>query len=346
VDTHSTPSNWQQLRQLWRNKTLNVTIKVLIFLLLGWSIYQQVFAKENAADLWAMFVQHFTSDNLYWLLLVIVLVPVNWGLEALKWRQLIRHFLDFSFWKTYQAILAGVAIGVFTPNRIGEYGGRILMVEPEYNWKAFVATLVGNFSQFMVLVCFGLLGLIYFSSTFLNMEPYVLHILLFLGICCVALMLFCFLNIDLLVPIVKRLPFINFLKKYLKHLRVLTHYSSRQLILTLCIAGLRYFVYSLQYFLMLRFFAIEVPVVAGFSGIATIYLLQTSIPLPPLVGLLARGEVALYVWGFFSSVELSILSASFTLFIINLTIPALLGAVFIVKINVLKSLGYEKHKAD
>jgi len=346
VDTPSTSSNWQRLRKLWRNRTLNISIKVLIFVLLGWSIYQQVFAKENAADLWRLFVENFTPANLPWLLLVVVLVPVNWGLEALKWRQLIRSFLDFSFWKTYQAILAGVAIGVFTPNRIGEYGGRILMVEPEYNWRAFVATLVGNFSQFMVLVCFGLLGLIRFSSTFLDLEPYVLHILLFIGLCCVLLMLFAFLNIDLLVPIVKRLPFINFLKKHLQHLKVLTHYSSKQLVLTLLIASLRYMVYTLQYYLMLRFFGIDVPLLAGLSGIATIYLLQTSIPLPPLVGLLARGEVALYVWGFFSNAELNILSASFTLFIINLTIPALLGAVFIVKINVLKSLGYEKDKAD
>lgn len=315
-------------------------------MLLGWSIYKQVFAKENAADLWLMFRQHFTWDNMHWLWLVILLVPVNWGLEALKWQQLVKHFAHFSFWKAYKAILAGVTVGVFTPNRVGEYGGRILLVEPEHNWKAFVATLVGSFSQFMVLVCFGLLGLIYFASHFLALEPYVLHILLFLGLCCIVLMLFCFFNIRLLIPVVSRLPFIKFLKKYLKHLKVLTHYSFKQLMLTLWIATLRYLVYTLQYYFMLLFFDITVPIGAGLSGIATIYLLQTSIPLPPLVGLLARGEVALYVWGFFSTADLSILSATFTLFIINLTFPALLGAIFIVKINVLKSLGYEKARTD
>ena len=69
--------------------------------------------------------------------------------------------------------------------------------------------------------------------------------------------------------------------------------------------------------------------------------MQTSIPLPPVVGLLARGPVALKVWSTFHDIPIDILSATFTLFIINLTIPAVIGAGFILQTNVMKSLGYQ-----
>jgi hypothetical protein len=75
-------------------------------------------------------------------------------------------------------------------------------------------------------------------------------------------------------------------------------------------------------------------------------LLQTAIPLPPIVGLLARGEVALKIWGISSQNDLSILAATFTLWVINLIIPALIGLVFILRLNFLKSLGYQQKSAD
>jgi len=98
----------------------------------------------------------------------------------------------------------------------------------------------------------------------------------------------------------------------------------------------------MQYFLMLRYFGIAVGPIEGLTGIATIYLFQTSIPLPPLMGLVARGELAIFIWGNFSANEINILAATFALWIINIIIPALIGTIFIGNINILKSLGYGK----
>jgi len=88
---------------------------------------------------------------------------------------------------------------------------------------------------------------------------------------------------------------------------------------------------------------VDVPFGAAFAGIATIFLVQTGIPLPLAGSLLARAEIALFMWGTFDANELSILAATFGLFIINLALPALLGAVFIVKINEPKTIDYEKN---
>ena len=103
--------------------------------------------------------------------------------------------------------------------------------------------------------------------------------------------------------------------------------------------------YSVQFFFLLKFFGIDAPFLEALAGIATVFLVQTSVPLPPVMGLLTRGQVALFVWGFFGGNEISVLASTYSLFVINLVLPSLFGAVFILKTNVLKSLGYEKDNA-
>jgi hypothetical protein len=327
------------VKKILQHTYLNFLIKFLITALLIWTIYAQVFAKENITDIWQTFVDHFTFPNLYWLVAVLFLVPFNWGFETLKWGELIKSFSNISFWRAYRAILAGVTVSLFTPNRIGEYGGRILMVKPENNWKAIVATLVGSMSQLMILLTFGLIGAVYFSAQFLNPEAYILKSVVVLGLIFIALLIMCFFNIDLLIPLIKRLPYAEKLKKYVKHVQVLRNYSNEILASVLFYSLLRYATYTTQYFLILQFFGIEVPILAAFAGIATIFLLQTSVPLPPIMGLLARGEFALFIWGFFSTNEIDVLAATFSLFVINLMLPALLGLLFIIQTNVVESLG-------
>ena len=60
------------------------------------------------------------------------------------------------------------------------------------------------------------------------------------------------------------------------------------------------------------------------------------------MGLLARGEVALKIWGLFTHNDLSILAATFSLWVINLIIPAFIGLVFILQANFFQTKKNEK----
>ena len=308
---------------------------------MAWAIYKQVFAREDAAVLWNGLTERFIYPNQLWILAVILLAPINITFETLKWRELIYSFSPMKFWRVFKAVLSGITIAIFTPNRVGEYGGRILFVAAEHNWKAVIATLVGSLAQLLVLLSMGLLGLIVFSTHFLELNNYFLPLVVSIGAVLIGLMLFCFFNIDLLEPVVKRIPYIHHFQRFFKHLLVLKNYKKRELWTALGYAFCRYLTYSIQYYFLLKFYGIPVTPTLGMAGIATIFFVQASIPLPPVMGLLARGEIALYVWEFFSPDQVAILAATFTLFVINIAIPALLGMVFIVQANILKSLGYE-----
>ena len=327
-------------------KYFNIAIKVAVLLLLSYVIYYQIFAKKNALDIWNTFLQNLTLDNIHWLIFTLILIPINWAFETFKWQVLIKNFEPLSFWKTYRAILVGITFSLFTPNRIGEYGGRILLVKPENNWKAVIATLVGSFSQLLILLSFGILGLLFFIYFFMEMNYWMWLGIFFMGLIFTSFMLFCFYNIDLIIPLVKKIPYAYKFKRFVKHVNVLQNYSPQILTAALKYSFLRYATYTLQYFFMLHFFGINVPILEGLSGIATIFLLQTSIPLPPIWDLFARGQIALEIWGFFSKNELGILASTFTLWILNLIIPALIGTVFMIKINVIQSLGMKNNNDE
>jgi len=271
-------------------------------------------------------------------------MPVNWIFETLKWRVLIESVEKISFRRSFAAIISGVTLSIFTPNRIGEYGGRVLFVKPKNNWKSVIATLVGSFSQLLIILSMGMAGFAYFVGNYLDVETHLLQGVIFIMAALIGMMLFGFYNIELVIPFFKKIPHIEKLRRFFNDITVLRNYNSKTLSKALGFAFLRYTVYTIQYLLLLYFFGINITLIEGLTGIATIFVLQTSIPLPPLIGLMVRGEIALLVWGIFSPNELSILASTFVLWILNLIIPALFGAVFIANINVLKSLGYDKKK--
>lgn len=325
---------------------MNGLIKALVLLMLAYVIHRQIIAREQIEDIWHIFVQQWRAADQWLLLAAVVLMPLNWGFETLKWRCLTRGFVQQSFFRAYQAVLGGVTLSIFTPNRIGEYGGRILFIPAKDNWKGVVATLVGSFSQLLVLIGLGVLGLVFFAEQHLMLEGYVLWGVFFMGVCLCTLMLFCFYNIGLVIPLVKKLPFAKYLGRAARSVAILRAYDRQVLSQTLVLALGRYFVYSVQYYLLLQFFGLELGFGSTMVGISTIFLLQTSIPLPPFLGLVVRGSLALHIWGYYGFNELAILAATFGLWTLNLILPALIGTIFIFNTNVIQSLGYHDTTPD
>ena len=312
---------------------------LVLFALLIW---YQIFNRNNFETIRITFLSELKGKHIAWLLLTFLFLPFNWASETLKWLHLIRHNEDISFWHAYKAVLAGVTFSLFTPNRIGEFGGRILFLKSENALKGVFSTIVGSWAQQIMLVSFGYLGFIYFLFALWHIEKFILLGILLLALLLLSSMFFIFLNLEIVVPLFKKIRFLYHFPSLIKSINIIRQYTKAELSRTLFWAFIRYSIYCLQYYFMLRFFGINVPIGAGVSCIATIYLVQTSIPLPPIFGLAARGEIALQIWGLFGANPVSILAATFTLWIINLIIPALIGLIYILKANLLKSLGYEK----
>lgn len=310
-----------------------------LFVLLLW---YDLFKRENFDEIYVLFLSELRGDNTFWLIATLLFLPLNWAAETLKWLPLVRRVQPLSFFEAFKAVFAGVTFSLFFPNRTGEFGGRILFLKKKNAFKGVISTFIGSWAQQLVLITFGFLGFIYFLITLWNSDKIVVDTIITLGAGVIGLLFLMFLNLEAVIPVFKKIRFLYRFPRLIQSVGMLRQYTRRELFEALFWSFVRYVIYSLQYYFMLRFFGIDVPILRAASCIATIYLLQTSIPLPPVVGLLARGEVALKIWGLFTQNDLSILAATFSLWVINLIVPAFIGLVFILKANFFQSKKKEK----
>lgn len=323
------------------NRRLHLALSggVLLFLLAV--LWVELSTKEHLDELWQAFLQQLQRANWYWFLGAFLLVPLNWLAETRKWHQIIREYEPMSIWRALQAVWIGVCFSLFTPNRVGEYGGRILLVRPENRWKAVIANVVGNYGQLLVLLTAGLWGAGVFLNRFNgNVSAWYAPAGWILTLVLVVLY-FLYFNIGAIVPLAQRIVLPRRLQFLWKEIQVLQHFNRRELGAILGWAAIRYIVYATQYFLLLRFFGINPDFTAGYAGIAAIFLVQTSLPLPPVAGLVARGNLAVQAWSFFGANEISSLAATFTLWIINLILPALIGTFSLFYVNIAKLPAHE-----
>lgn len=287
------------------------------------------------------FLRQLRQANAAWLLAALLLVPFNWLAETKKWHQFVRRYEAMSTWRAMRAVLTGVSFSLFTPNRVGEYGGRLLYVQPRNRWKALIANLVGNFSQYMVLLTGGAIGAVYFLPQLAPVDPLYGQAFGALVLSGLVVLYAVYFNLPLALPVLRRLPMARFFRRWAREVQVITTFNRDELGSILGWAILRYAVYSTQYLLLLKFFGIEVATGAAYAAIATIFLVQTSLPLPPIAGLAARGDLAIQVWAGFGANPASGLAATFTLWIINLILPALIGTFSLLHVNITKQTGYD-----
>ncbi len=307
---------------------------VLLFIFL---IRLEIVNNPETVNIMEILKHQLKTGNKYWLIIAIILLPINWLLETIKFRSLLPVHQKLGFFTVLKSVMAGVTFSIFTPNRIGEYAGRIFFVKNSYRTRTVIATIVGSFAQQIILLGVGVIGFSIFLTSVIKIEKlYVIGIFI-VAIAFIFLMLISYYNIDLALKVIKKIVGEHRFKTYLKQLKVLKFYTKERLTFGLMYAAMRYFVYSSQYFLVLKFFGAEISVLQGIISISTIYFLQTGIPLPPIVGMFARAEVALKVMGSYMISSLSILSATFTLWTINLFFPAILGMVFLLTINIVNT---------
>ncbi|MEN9340374.1 MAG: hypothetical protein RIQ62_1686, partial [Bacteroidota bacterium] len=149
-----------------QNKTLKAIFTtafgLLLFLWMSYSLYHQVKQQPNLNEVWHSIILSLSKQGKWSLAVIILLMMLNWSIEALKWRALLRDIEPISFSLALQSVLTGLSISILTPNRIGEYMGRILYLRNKHKMKALPVQIVGSFALLIVSGFFGLGGLIFY----------------------------------------------------------------------------------------------------------------------------------------------------------------------------------------
>jgi hypothetical protein len=255
---------------------------------------------------------------------------VNWSLETIKWKYLISGIEKINFLAAFKAVWTGVTAGTATPNRIGEFGGRILFLKPENRKKAIVLTLFGDLSQMIITLVFGIVGLFLISNYYFQEN----------NIFDNNLLLICFASIQIALCVSIYFFFNYFLVKLLK-IKIISKYVINYIpdsainmtdkSVSLLYSFLRYLVFCFQFYLALKFFNIEIGLIQSFAAISTMYLAIHTIPTYFFIEIGVRLSFAIIFIGLFTDKTIAISFASTLIYLINIVIPVLFGSVFIFK---------------
>jgi hypothetical protein len=271
------------------------------------------------------------------LALLVFLSIVNWMLESLKWRLLSGKLEAISFSRALYGVLYGVALGMVTPKRSGEFLGRAMLLKPHNRMNGVFINAAGSFSQLFITLAMGLTALLWSVSPgapptgnraafFAFFSPEIMvtvAAILLLGVAIVGIRV-----------LAEKTDSRHRTPAWMRPLAVFREVSLSEM-LTLCGWSLmRYFIFVLQFFLILKILLVPIELQAAFMLLAITYLFLSPLPISSFVEVGVRGAAVLLVYEIFfakhpafaGGLELSLVAAMLGLWLVNLALPAMAGA--------------------
>lgn len=315
--------------QLSRSKLWFRLFQVMV---ITWAIY---FLVSELQGKWSEINLH--TIDMAWLLIALFLMPVNWLLEAFKWKHLTSEFAPSSLLRALRSVWIGSFYTLFTPNRIGDGAGRLHLMPEGNASRATWAFLNGSVAQTLVTLSAGSTALA-LAASFVSSEDE----LWWKAAPLVAVPVWLITVIALLLYLEP--GWLRMLKEFFsgeswigKRLHTLQAYTRRQNAATLMISTLRYATFSCQFIFVLKAF--------GFAGnewevlmrIALIYLATTIIPTIALAELGLRESMAVLFLPAAGIAAGDAFSATLILWGINLLLPSIFGAIFFAQLRQIRS---------
>ncbi|WP_255481238.1 lysylphosphatidylglycerol synthase domain-containing protein [Pontibacter sp. Tf4] len=310
-----------------------LSAKLLVVALTLYLLYQAIFTAPDTFLSWRTIVENALQSPSRWLFIVTtLLIPANWGFEAKKWQLLGQKLEPISYWRAYRAVMVGLTLGFITPNRIGDYVGRVLELKSKQRLEAIGAIFIGRFCQLVATVIVGSLGLLYFIVTFFwAAYPGVSISLVLLLITIVAATLLLLYNAQALVAVISA---IKPLRKLVQYVAIMARYRSAEISKLLLLSLGRYTVFLLQFIFLLILFDVKLSALQYVCGVAGTFFIKSIVPSVSLLSDLGVRELsAMYLFGLLGQERLQVLSASLSLWFLNIAVPSLVGLYFVLRLR-------------
>ena len=306
-------------------KFTEIMVKIVIVLLGVWILYKKLFHNQNITQLWTdIKTSVIKTNNIILTLLALLLVPVNIYLEGIKWKFQLKPIENISNWKSFLSIFTGITAGMFFPNRMGNFLGRIFMLEKGDRIKAAMVTIVGGMGQMIATVSIGLIASIFFVKKHLVLLTIAVILI-------IVTLLIMYFNIQFLKYFQFLIPK-KYKEKTKEYFEIFSLYNKDELFKILAISFLRYFLYTFQFVLLIWAFNVPLTYFKAMIPISLTYILMMVIPFITITEIAVRGSVSIFVfekWFIINNISdsylIMVFSASSLLWIFNIAIPSIIG---------------------
>ena len=302
-------------------------LKWAIFAIIIVIIYQAFQQKhQNLGKIIIAFQKAFVWKNTGIIFLLITLIFINWGFEALKWQILANKIELISFSKAYQSVLVGLSLGFITPANVGDFAGKIWYLKSKNKSETVGTILLGNGIQFYVSLIFGVISyLIIWQKSISIFDQIIFGLLIFALVLGIVIY-------SMRFKIIEFLQMKSWLKNYKNHLNALILFNTKEISTLFLWSFLRYLTFSLQFVLMLWLFEVKINLIYLWAASCLVFLFKTIIPAINFISDLGvREYTAMHFFSLFSVNISSVISATFCLWLLNILLPVIVGSLLILQ---------------
>ena len=249
---------------------------------------------------------------------LLILSALNWFSEAVKWHILINNYKKFSLNHSIKRCFAGHAIGIMTPNKLGDYAAKMFLYPGVTKKNILVANFLNNAYQLLITLFFGSLGLFFFYKKgdiahYFNLEVH--HLWSYIIVA----------SIFLLAIILFRERVVYFLSK------ININKKNNGYILLLSIT--KYIAFSQLYVILLKLLGTDIPLFQLMYATWVMYLISSIVPTFFISDLVVKTGVAVLIFTSLGVNEVNVIIVSFLTWLFNFIIPALVGNVFMLQLK-------------
>ena len=315
---------------------LDKNIKIFINYILGpafliwlsWDVYQQIAATKDISLQWQALKETISGKGAWPLLFILLLMFFQWFLEAIKWKMLLKDIVSIHWINAFRSILSGITVSVVTPNRLGEFAGRIIHLPNGTRLEGTAFTFIGNLAQLIITCLIGSISLYIGYDQLkgqLNADEsfYSIDLLLLLAPIATLVLLLVYFSSSW---ILQKLGHWKLLKAFSSHLLMLSRTPASRLTGVLILSSVRYAIFVFQYLIVFRFTGMTTELLVLAISVSVMLLWLSIVPTFSFMEMGVRWQFALLLFPAIGSPLLAIPIAVFIIWLVNFIIPAFMGA--------------------
>jgi len=303
------------------NQLLWLVLKLLTVILCCYFIFTNIAFNEELKfiDFYTKMINFgvFSSKNIIFMLFFTI---INHFLEIKKWKTLTKSVKKNSWFEATEQSLASLTFSIITPNRIGEYGAKVLYYPNNKRKQILLLNFAGNFYQLAITIILGMISLVYLCKyASFSIVSSQISIIIIIALPVVAAIFY---------SLKEKNSTIN--DWFSKIIELLSVKNNKIVIL---ISLLRYLVFSHQFYFLIQCFKLNISYLEAMTAISSVYLIASFIPILSLFDVALKGSVAIIVFSIFGIDSIQILSITTLMWLLNFAFPAIVGSYFIFQFN-------------
>jgi hypothetical protein len=309
-----------------RKKLITGILKAVIGVLCVWVVAYKLKGEITAQNLLMLKHAALSWRGFWCLLLCLVLIPLNWGIESYKWMLITAPVEKLSYKNASKSVYSGVCLGNLAPGRATEFVAKILYFDLDNRPKVTALHFLNGMFQLSITIFAGLFALIFELHSFAAQAMWMVYLTSGIGVCILAVLVLSIYRLDWIL---------NFVSNKINRSHALApfHYQfTAGLVFRLfAFSLLRYAVFFFQFLLILSLLHTSWPAPAVYLSIALYFLITTTIPMFSVIEAAVRAAIALVVFKDSGIGNTALALSSVLLWLINIIFPSIVGYYFLVQ---------------